>query len=252
MRLALEVWSNDFAKLKATCLHAESLGIDGFYYGESPHDLNLECWTTLAALAQTTEQIRLGPVITNVLPTYRSTRLLARQAGAVAAISNGRLDFRTGVGASVRFGRPWWETFGVTYPDYNTRLAETEAAIQTLSDAWADTAWPVPITAAATGQRAMAMAAGPRRRLGDLLCDPFGVRRSQRRDGSATGRQVDRPVSRDRRFHRPRPTSTRSSARRGSTGSRSQRRPHRDLRPGAGWDARSGGRPPRQVGRGRR
>ena len=94
-----------------------------------------------------------------MLPTYRSTRLLARQAGAVAAISNGRLDFRTGVGASVRFGRPWWEPFGVTYPDYNTRLAETEAAIQTLSDAWADTAWPVPITAAATGQRAMAMAA---------------------------------------------------------------------------------------------
>lgn len=132
--------------------------MDGFYYGESPHDLNLECWTTLAALAASTERIRLGPVIANVLPSYRSTHLLARQAAAISIISDGRLDFRTGVGASVSYGRSWWEPFGVDYPGYDRRLAETTNALATFRRLWADGP-EIPVTVAATGSRALALAA---------------------------------------------------------------------------------------------
>lgn len=174
----MEVWSSDLAQVEATCRHAERLGFDALYYGESPHDLNLDCWTTLAALAQATQRIRLGPVITNLLPTYRSTILLARQAATVAAISGNRLDFRTGVGASVSFARAWWEPYGVHYPPYEQRLADLRSALRVLPELWAAPAArhgargpaaaadggsgeapTIPVTVAATGGRAMRLAA---------------------------------------------------------------------------------------------
>lgn len=177
MRIALEVWSSDFGQVEATCRRAERLGFDGFYYGESPHDLNLDCWTTLAALARSTRRIRLGPVLTNILPTYRSTVLLARQAATVATVSGNRLDFRTGAGASRAFARAWWESQGVQYPPYGQRLADLESALHVLRRRWAaDLATPggrtgsggppgsepqpvIPITIAARGARAMRLAA---------------------------------------------------------------------------------------------
>ncbi len=168
MKVALEVWSSRYDETEATCLLAESLGFDAFYYGESPHDLNLDCWTTLAALARATNRIRIGPVITNILPTYRSTTLLARQAATVSAISDGRLDLRTGVGASATFGRRWWEPYGIEYAGYNQRLADLDEALDVLPDLCAGqpvdlpgstTDLTIPLTIAATGDRAMHLAA---------------------------------------------------------------------------------------------
>lgn len=157
MRFALEVWSSRFEQVEATCRLAESLGLDAFYYGESPHDLNLDCWTTLGALANATERINLGPVITNVLPTYRSTVLLAKQAATVAAVSKGRLDFRTGVGAAAAFGRPWWEPFAIQYADYDQRFSDLETALGDLQRWWSGP--KIPLTIAARGRRAMGLAA---------------------------------------------------------------------------------------------
>ncbi|MDH3302660.1 MAG: LLM class flavin-dependent oxidoreductase [Acidimicrobiia bacterium] len=160
MRIALEVWSARFDEVRATCLRAEALGLDGFYYGESPHALNLDCWTTLGALASITERIRLGPVITNVLPTYRCLALLAKQSATLTAIAPDRLDFRTGAGAAIAFARPWWEPFGIEYPPYDHRLDELHAALGLLPDLWARSGVSAPpITIAATGRRAMRLAA---------------------------------------------------------------------------------------------
>ncbi len=159
MRVALEVWSSSYAEVEATCRLAEDLGVDGFYYGESPHGLNLDCWTTLGALARATERIRLGPVITNVLPSYRSLVLLAKQAATVQEISSGRVDLRTGVGAAVEFARPWWEPYGIHYPDYDTRLTELERALDVLPSLLAESDPAPPVTIAATGDRASRLAA---------------------------------------------------------------------------------------------
>ncbi len=174
MRLAVEVWSADGERIIATARRAEELGIDAFAYGESPTGLNLDCWTVLAALARSTERIRLGPVITNLLPDYRSPILLARQAATVAILSGGRLDLRTGVGASARYGRRWWEPAGVRYPDYDRRLADLADTLPRLRRFWAgdevELGGPapvrsglrcpqIPITVAAVGRRAMALAA---------------------------------------------------------------------------------------------
>ncbi len=198
VKIAIEVWSSSFAQVESTGRRAESLELDAFYYGESPHRLNLDCWTTLAALAKSTERIRLGPVITNVLPDYRSTALLAKQASTVAEISGGRLDFRTGVGAAASFARPWWEPFGVDYPDYPERYGELERTLAALPELWAgaplvpdaDAADPngdgradaridagiavnhIPITVAARGSRAMALAAAHAATWETSFCTP--------------------------------------------------------------------------------
>lgn len=174
MKVALEVWTSDFDQVVSTCATAERSGFDGFYYGESPTELNLDCWTTLAALAQATDRIRLGPVITNILGDYRSLALLAKQAATVAIISGGRLDFRTGAGAATSYGKPWWEPYGVRYGSYEERLAATAAALSVLEPFWRNepvsftpnvqaelgiACPPIPITVAATGPRAMRLAA---------------------------------------------------------------------------------------------
>lgn len=175
MRFALEVWSHDWSETLRTCAAAERLGYDAFYYGESPTGLNLDCWVVLAALARATREIRIGPVIANLLPKYRALALLARQAASVAIVSGGRLDFRTGAGASKRYADPWWEPFGVEYPRYRERLRLLERSVPLLRSLWAGRSArmdggdvevslglehpAIPITIAATGPSGMACAA---------------------------------------------------------------------------------------------
>lgn len=178
--IALEVWGADADQLVATAIRAEELGFAAFYYGESPPGgLNLECWTVLAALARATSRIRLGPVIANALPTWRHPALLVHQALTVTALGGGRLDLRTGVGAAAPFGRAWWAAAGVDYPDYGQRLADLVTLLDTVdrfrprptidapqrrpgqpgpSDR-PDPPHPMSVTIAATGSRAMALAA---------------------------------------------------------------------------------------------
>ena len=62
-------------KIKQTCLLAEELGYYGFYYGESLTEIDLDCWTVLSAMIPITNKIKLGPVITYILPEYRSLAL---------------------------------------------------------------------------------------------------------------------------------------------------------------------------------
>lgn len=217
VQVALEVWSSRFEQVASTCALAESLGIDAFYYGESPHGLNLDCWTTLAGLARSTERIRLGPVITNVLPSYRSLVLLARQASTVASLSEGRLDFRTGVGAAPSFARSWWEPFGVDYPDYGRRLADLAEALEKLPLLWAgeplvpnaeqesrvegegDSAVrSIRITVAARGARAMRLAAARAHAWETSFCTAteFAAQNAQMTDLLA-GREIVRSLEID-------------------------------------------------------
>lgn len=135
-RLCLEVWGSDPARLVTVARHAEAVGLDGVYLGESPTALNAETWTTLGAIANATSRVRIGPVIANLLPDYRSPVLLARQGAALAALSDGRFDFRTGVGAAHAAGAAWWQPAGVSYLDYAVRRAETERQLTVVRSLW--------------------------------------------------------------------------------------------------------------------
>lgn len=57
---------------------------------------NLEAWTTLAALAEATNRIRVGCQVTGMI--YRHPAVLANMASAVDIISEGRLDLGIGAG----------------------------------------------------------------------------------------------------------------------------------------------------------
>ena len=57
----------------------EKMGIDSYWSYDHPA-ANADCWTALAALAVTTERIRLGTMVDCIY--YRSPYLLARQAAS--------------------------------------------------------------------------------------------------------------------------------------------------------------------------
>lgn len=135
-RFCLEIWGTDYNKIKDTCFLAEKLGYDGFFYGESLSDIDLDCWTVLSNLSALTTKIKLGPVITYLLPQYRSIALLAKQAVTLQEISEGRLEFRTGVGAIPQWALQWWHPYGIEYPSNVQRACMLDEGILLLRKLW--------------------------------------------------------------------------------------------------------------------
>jgi alkanesulfonate monooxygenase SsuD/methylene tetrahydromethanopterin reductase-like flavin-dependent oxidoreductase (luciferase family) len=132
----LEVWGTDYNKIKDTCILAEKLGYDGFFYGESLADIDLDCWTILSNLSALTDKIKLGPVITYLFPQYRSIILLAKQAVTLQEISSGRLEFRTGAGATLQWSLQWWHPYRIKYPNNAERVRILEEGILLLHRLW--------------------------------------------------------------------------------------------------------------------
>jgi alkanesulfonate monooxygenase SsuD/methylene tetrahydromethanopterin reductase-like flavin-dependent oxidoreductase (luciferase family) len=132
----LEVWGTDYNKIKDTCTLAEKLEYDGFYYGESLADIDLDCWTTISNLSAITSKIKIGPVITYLLPQYRNIFLLAKQAMTLQEISNGRLEFRTGAGATLQWSSQWWQPYGIDYPNNAQRVSILDEGVQVLDTLW--------------------------------------------------------------------------------------------------------------------
>lgn len=133
VRYCLEIWGTDYEKIKQTCMLAEELGYYGFYYGESLTEIDLDCWTVLSTLIPITNKIKLGPVITYILPDYRSLALLVKQSITFQDISKGRLEFGTGAGASLEYSLQWWCPFGINYSSAIQRVALFKEGIQLLS-----------------------------------------------------------------------------------------------------------------------
>ena len=137
-RFCLEVWGTEYSKIKEICLLAEKLGYYGFYYGESLADIDLDCWTIISNLSAITRKIKLGPVITYLLPQYRNISLLAKQALTMQDISNNRFEFRTGAGATLQWATQWWHPYGIDYPNNAERVSLLEEGIQLLSMLWSN------------------------------------------------------------------------------------------------------------------
>jgi len=136
MQFCLEIWGTDYSKIKDTCMLAEKLGYHGFYYGESLAEIDLDCWSVLSSLAAQTSSIKLGPVITYLLPQYRNIALLAKQAVTLQEMSDGRLEFRTGAGATLQYAAQWWYPYGIDYPRNAERVLMLEEGLQVLQMLW--------------------------------------------------------------------------------------------------------------------
>lgn len=124
---------------------AEALGVDGIYNWDhlSPRfgDLDgntFECWTTLGSLAEVTERVTIGPLITNA--GFRDPRLLADMARTVDHASGGRLVLGLGAGGWTRD----FADLGREAATAGSRLRAMEEAIGLMRERW-QTKHPAPV-----------------------------------------------------------------------------------------------------------
>jgi len=94
-----------YAQMRAAAVAAEEAGFDGLWTWDhlrdpdAPGDPGVpEAWTVLAALAEVTRRIALGPLVLNV--ANRRPGVLANMAATLQAVSGGRLLLGLGAGGS--------------------------------------------------------------------------------------------------------------------------------------------------------
>ena len=110
---------------------AEAAGFDSIWVGDHLlYDLPdgstrgpYEAWTTLAAIAQATERVELGPLVAST--SFHAPAMLAKQAATVDAISGGRLIVGLGAGWNKRE----YDAFGFAYDRRVSRFEEALAII---------------------------------------------------------------------------------------------------------------------------
>lgn len=133
--MRFSVWPSPLAGFAATLdvvRHCEDAGWDGAYVmdhfmldrpDDEPEDSPvLEAFTTLAALAASTERVRLGTLVLG--NTYRHPAVVAKSAVTLDHISGGRFVLGLGAGWQVNEHR----VYGIDLFDTRTRLDRYEEA----------------------------------------------------------------------------------------------------------------------------
>ena len=132
---AADAW----AHTKAVARLAEQLGYDHLWVYDHFETVPtrepthvFEAFTTLAALAQHTETIKLGQLVT--CAAYRNAGLLAKEAACVDVFSEGRLIFGLGAGWYDRE----YQAYGIPYPSAGTRLQILEETLEVVQRLWTE------------------------------------------------------------------------------------------------------------------
>ncbi len=122
----------DWRRLRAFVEEAEALGVDSYWAFDHPiNQLDArDLATTLAALAVSTERIRLGTLV--VCPYYRSAVVLARQAADIDRLSGGRLVLGLGLGDL----ESDFDQMAIDFPPVGDRLAYLRETIEVLQALW--------------------------------------------------------------------------------------------------------------------
>ncbi len=126
-------WEVPFPELIRMAQTAEQVGFDSVWLGDHLlYDLAAgprgpwEVWTSLAALAASTERVQLGPLVASA--GFHQPAMLAKQAATVDEISGGRLILGLGAG----WNRTEFEAFGFPYDHRIDRFEEAFTIIRTL------------------------------------------------------------------------------------------------------------------------
>jgi F420-dependent oxidoreductase-like protein len=107
---------------------AVNAGLEGLWVPDhfmlGPHAEEFEVWTLLAALAERTDDVDLGPLVGSI--TYRNPALLAKMATTVDILSEGRVRLGLGAGWHAEEHR----AYGYDFPDVGTRIDMLEEGLQ--------------------------------------------------------------------------------------------------------------------------
>jgi F420-dependent oxidoreductase-like protein len=91
-----------------------------------------EAWTTVAALSQQTERVRLGQMVS--CQGYRNPALVAKITSTIDVISGGRLDWGIGAG--------WYDqeyrAYGYDFPEAKVRIGQLRETVEIVKAMWSE------------------------------------------------------------------------------------------------------------------
>jgi F420-dependent oxidoreductase-like protein len=118
---------------------AESLGFDSLWVYDHfhnvprpAHETVFECWSTIAAISQRTNRIRLGQMVG--CNSYRNPGLLAKVTSTIDVMSGGRLEWGIGAG--------WYENeyraYGYDFPKPKDRIGMLRESVEIVLSMWTE------------------------------------------------------------------------------------------------------------------
>jgi probable F420-dependent oxidoreductase len=137
VKFSLFLPTGDFAKARAAAEWADTRGfysvsINDHFFSPlgSPQTPQLECFSTLSAIAAVTKKVRLTPTVTAM--SFRSPPMLAKMTSTLDHLSNGR--FILGVGSG--WQRSEYDAHGYPYPSNAERLEQLHDGIKLIKAMW--------------------------------------------------------------------------------------------------------------------
>ncbi len=132
----LGVFGATYAQVREVARLIDDLGFDSVWVWDhyvswnDPREPVLECWTTLAGLAEATRRVWLGPLVAN--NTNRHPGRLAKVAATLQEVSGGRCELGLGAGGyedeQIRFG--------IDQGAAGRRVGQFEEALQIIPAIW--------------------------------------------------------------------------------------------------------------------